>query len=370
MGQGRSVGVEEELLLVDPDSGRALAVSGAALEFHNGAGEDGDADEGASLGAELTLQQLETGTHPCTSLDELAAEIRRWRQTAAAAARAAGAEVAALATSPLPVEPSITPKPRYRRMADEFGPTAQEQLTCGCHVHVQVDSDEEAVAVLDRIRGWLPTLLALSANSPFWQGTDTGYASFRSQVWTRWPSAGTPATFGSAEEYQRTVQAMIDTGGMLDEGMVYFDARVSRKYPTVEIRVPDMCLLAEDTLLLAALGRALVDTAAAQWRAGDPPDATRIELLRLAAWRAGRSGLETDLVDPAGRPAPAGQVADALLDHVRPALERTGELARVEHLLATVLERGNGAQAQRKVYANSGRLDDVVRYATEQTLAD
>jgi carboxylate-amine ligase len=361
------VGVEEELLLVDPETGRARAVSGAALKSDD---HPDDADDGASLGAELTLQQLETGTRPCTSLDELGVEIRRWRTTAAEAARAAGVRVAALATSPLSVEPTITPKPRYERMADEFALTAQEQLTCGCHVHVQVDSDDEAVAAIDRIRGWLPTLLALSANSPFWQGEDSGYASFRSQVWTRWPSAGTPDLFGSAEEYDRTVQAMLDSGGILDQGMIYFDARVSRKYSTVEIRVPDVCLLADDAVLLAALARALVDTAVTQWRAGEPPAATRIELLRLAAWRAGRSGLDADLIDPVGRPAPAEQVALALLHHVRPALERNGELAHVEQLLAAVLERGNGAQAQRKVYANSGRLVHVVAYATEQTLAD
>ena len=109
-----------------------------------------------------------------------------------------GVQVAALATSPIPVEPEPTTKPRYRRMAGAFGLTAQEQLTCGCHVHVQIDSDEEGVAVLDRIQPWLAGLLALSGNSPFWQGLDSSYASFRYQAWGRWPCSGPTGWFGSA----------------------------------------------------------------------------------------------------------------------------------------------------------------------------
>ena len=141
----------------------------------------------------LHREQVETGTRPCRELSELDAELRRTRTRARAAAHAAGAELAALATSPLPVRPTVSPGSRYRRMVERFGLTASEQLTCGCHVHVAITSAEEGVAALDRIRPWLAPLLALSANSPFWAGADSGYASYRSQVWGRWPSTG-PAT--------------------------------------------------------------------------------------------------------------------------------------------------------------------------------
>src|SRR5918997_32936 len=211
----RSVGVEEELLLVDPDGGRALAVASAVLRDATVNGEELADDV---LTSELARQQIETNTRPCTSLDELGSELRRWRQAAAAAAESSGAQVAALATSPLSVVPSITPSPRYRKMMDRFGIIAEQQLTCACHIHVGVGSDEEAVAVLDRIRGWLPGLLALSGNSPFWQGEDTGYASFRSQVWNRWPSAGPTELFGSAEHYHDTVRTMIASDTVIDEG--------------------------------------------------------------------------------------------------------------------------------------------------------
>ncbi|MDQ4102747.1 MAG: glutamate--cysteine ligase, partial [Actinomycetota bacterium] len=264
----RSVGVEEELLLVDPADGHALAVANAVLQEATVHGEE-PADE--VLTSELARQQVETNTRPCTSLDELGSELRRSRRAAASAAESSGAQIAALATSPLPVMPSITPNPRYQEMIDKFGLTAEQQLTCACHIHVEVSSDEEAVAALDRIRVWLPVLLALSANSPFWQGEDTSYASFRSQVWNRWPSAGPTELFGCAEHYHAAVRAMIESDTVIDEGMIYFDARLSRNFPTVEVRVADVCLHAEHAAVIAALVRALVETAARAWGAGAPP---------------------------------------------------------------------------------------------------
>ena len=143
-----------------------------------------------SVGVEEELLLVEPGTRPCTTLDELEGELRRARAAAAEAAGRVGVQVAALGTSPVPVEPESVGQPRYQRMTEAFGLTAQEQLTCGCHVHVQVGSDEEGVAVLDRIQPWLAMLLALSANSPFWQGADSSYASFRYQAWGRWPCSG------------------------------------------------------------------------------------------------------------------------------------------------------------------------------------
>lgn len=359
----RSVGVEEELLLVDPGTGRALALAAAVL----GNAADGGHSADQALTSELMRQQVETNTRPCTSLDELAVELRRWRRSVSESAESRGVRVAALASSPLAAEPLISPSPRYQRMVDEFGLTAEEQLTCGCHVHVQIDSESEGVAVLDRIRGWLPCLLALSANSPYWQGHDSGYASFRSQVWGRWPSAGPTELFGSAATYHATTRAMIESRTLLDLGMVYFDARLSRQHPTVEVRVADVCLVSDDAVVLAGLVRALVDTAARSWRAGVPAAPVRTELLRLASWRAGRSGLDGDLVDPTGQPAPAAQVIGALVDHVRPVLEEYGDFEVVEDLVTTVLSRGNGALAQRRIYRTSGRLADVVAHAVDRT---
>ena len=116
--------------------------------------------------------------------------------------------------------------------------------------------------MLDRIGPWLPVLLAMSANSPFWNGVDSGYASYRSQVWQRWPTAGPTGTFGSAAAYRQVIDDLVATGAALDRAMIYFDARLSERYPTLEIRVADVCLRAEDTVLIGALARALVETSA------------------------------------------------------------------------------------------------------------
>src|SRR3954462_1228252 len=364
--QVRTVGVEEELLVVDPD-GNPVPLGPAALEIaaRRGEGEDvdqhdrpecrnddtGDGESGAHLMPELKTQQLELGTRVCRTLAEVEAELRHWRSRADAATRAVGARVAALATSPVGVVPEQTEGERYGQILDTFGLTAQEVLTCGCHVHVGVEDDEEGVAVLNRIRVWLPVLTALTANSPFWQGTDTGYASYRSRAWQRWPSARPNERGADAAASHRLVDAVLATRTVLDSGMLYFDARLSDKWPTVEVRTADVALRVEDAVTLAGIVRGLVETAAREARTGTPPADVRTEILRVAGWRAGRSGLSGDLVDPrTGRPAPAGDVVAALLDHFRPALADAGDEQRVTDGLAALLRRGTGADLQRRVF--------------------
>ncbi|MFC5999130.1 glutamate--cysteine ligase [Quadrisphaera sp. GCM10027208] len=364
----RQLGVEEELLLVDPATGRPKALAGAVLgrAAQRLGRDDGP---GGEVEAELQQEQVESATRPRRRLEDVAAEVRRYRRAAADAAHEAGVELAALAVTPLPAEPTLTPSRRYRRMAREFGLTAAEQLSCGCHVHVEVADDEEGVAVLDRLRSWLSVLIAISANSPFYQGADSGYESFRTQVWGRWPSAGPYEPFGSADGYHGTIESLIASGTLLDRGMTYFDARLSADYPTVEVRVSDVCLHPDDTVLLAALSRGLVETAARQAAAGEPVPAVRTEILRAANWRAARSGLRDTLVDPRNlRSAPAGHVLTALVDHVSDALDDDGDLGTVRSLLQDLWERGNGAARQRETYERTGRLQDVVRMAVRNTV--
>jgi glutamate---cysteine ligase / carboxylate-amine ligase len=254
-------------------------------------------------------------------------------------------------------------------MAARFGPTAQEALTCGCHVHVSVESDEEGIAAIDRIRVWLPVLLAMSANSPFCDGRDTGYASYRSQLWTRWPSAGPTDAFGTPEAYHELVRSMVESGVLLDDEMIYFDARLSRRSPTVEIRVADVCVDVEDTLVVAALCRALVETAAAEAaRGGDPAPQMPISLLRLASWQAGHDGVGGVLVDPVSRrPRPWIEVMRDLVIHVHDSLEGFGDIERVEAGIDRLMRVGTGATGQRRTFAKTGQLIDVVVEAVRRT---
>ena len=363
----RPVGVEEELLLVDPVTGVPVPLAADALR---GPTDDGTAGPGGEVEHELQLEQIETATRPCTDLDDLRTQLLGQRALAVEAGERAGAGVAALGVSPVEVDPTTTPVSRYGQMVRTFGQTGAEQLTCGMHVHVQVESAELAVGVLDRIRGWLPVVLAISAGSPFHQGRDTGYASFRSQLQGRWPTNGPFGLFGDLRTYRETVDAMVASGAVLDEGMVYLDARVSARYPTVEVRVADVCTHLDDALLVAALSRGLVETAVREVSAGVEPTAVRTELLRLSSWRAGRSGLGDQLVHPTAlRPVPAWEAVQALVDHVHEALDDLGDLEQVAAWLAALRTRGTGAVRQREVLERSGRLADVVRDAVELTRA-
>jgi carboxylate-amine ligase len=361
----RSIGVEEELLLVDPVTRRPSAVAAAVVRHFSGSDYG---EPGGTLEAELKQEQIEVDTTPCQSLAELHEEIVQARKRAITAAGAVGAEVAALAVTPVAADPHTMPKPRYTRMGQYFGLTESEYLTCGCHVHVQVSSPEEAIGVLDRIRGWLPVLLALSGNSPFLQGEDTRYASYRSQMALRWPTAGPYEPFGSPAAYDAAVEALISSGAAMDAGMIYFDARRAQNFPTVELRVADVCLDAADTLLIAALARGLVETSAREWAAGDPVPEWRTELLRGANWRAARYGLTDGLLHPATRrPESAADVVEALISHIAEALTDSGDLGTVRELAADVVRRGTGATRQRTVFDRTGQLSEVVADAVERT---
>ncbi|ELT45688.1 glutamate--cysteine ligase [Arthrobacter nitrophenolicus] len=365
-GNVRTFGIEEELLLVDPGSGDAVPMAGALLDLYV---RPFESSAGPVLTAEFQQEMIEVVTPPHSTMAALEADIVAGRAIAHQAGEDVGVRVAALGTSPLPCDPHPVKLRRFAAMAEEYGLTAREQLTCGCHIHVAIESPEEGVAVLDRIRNWLPVLTALSANSPFWHGEDTGYASYRSQVWNRWPSAGPLEILGTPDAYYQLVHDMVATGVAMDEGMVYFDARLSRHYPTVEVRLADVCLRPENTVLLAGIARGLVETAAREWRDGVEPVPVPTALLRLAGWKASRWGLRGELLDPVtSRPGPALAVVNSLLNFIRPALEDSGDLQRVEELTDNLLHVGTGAIRQLEVMHRTGDLEDVVEDAANCTV--
>ncbi|WP_308116589.1 carboxylate-amine ligase [Occultella gossypii] len=361
----RTLGVEEEFLIVDPYNGAPLPLAADLLRLQDPGREPVDGTPHPTLTVELHQEQLEVITRPHSNLSGLAAEIVAGRAFADTLARSAGVRIVALATSPLALVPHPTRTDRYDALLEKHALTAREQLTCGMHVHVCVDSDEEGVAILDRIRAWLPLLIALSSNSPFWHGADSGYASFRTQAWNRWSTAGPTEVFGSAQAYHALVADLSGTGVVVSPD---FDARLSARHPTVEIRVSDVCLDPRDTVLIAALVRALAETAAREWRAGTAPDPVPAIVLRQAAWQASRWGLTGDLLHPVThRPVVARHAILALQNHVRDALEEAGDAAYVEESLQRILDGGTGAGRQRRAYERRGLLADVVSEAIAVT---
>jgi carboxylate-amine ligase len=362
----RTVGVEEEFLLVTADASRLVAAGDQVARLAKSLADDDDAAD-----HELKQEQAEIGSQPCSSLDDLRRQLVDRRRTLAAAAESVDARVAALAACPLPDAPSTTAEPRYHRLIERFGSvTGAEQLTCGQHVHVSVGSDDEAVAAVDRLQPWLPTIRALSANSPYWRERDTDYASYRSVLWQRWPTAGPTVPFGGIAAYRDTVDRLIRGGVALDEAAIYFDARVSARYPTVEIRVADVSTDVARAVAIAALCRALVEQVVASWRDGEPAPSIRAEYLHAAGWSAARAGLSDRLFQlPEAEAVPARAALDRLVEFVRPALQRFGDADLVDAEIARLDEGGTGAAQQRAQVRDGADMPALVAWACERTTA-
>lgn len=359
-----TIGVEEEFFLVDAED-RALRPRSQAVvgRAHH--------EVGSQAQHELKLSQVESGTPVCRTLDEVRRHLNRLRRELASAAEAGGSRLAAMGTHPFSHwdEDRTTPKPAYIALERDYQQVTREQLVCGSHVHVGVEDPEHAVQVMNRMRPWLWPVLALAANSPFWLGADTGYASFRTQLWSRWPMAGIPELFASRAEYDAVVETLVRTGTIDDPARLYWDARLSARFATVELRVADVCLTVDEAVMVAGLCRALARTCHDQAARGEPVPRPRPELLRAAKWRASRYGLGADLVDVVGGTAvPAAELVEALLALVRPALEDSGEWDEVSKLVGRTLEGGTGADRQRRAFTRSGRLEDVVDLVVEATV--
>ncbi|GAA5110642.1 carboxylate--amine ligase/circularly permuted type 2 ATP-grasp protein [Pseudonocardia adelaidensis] len=353
MGDLPLLGVEEEFHVVDLGSRRAAPQVDALLAQL----------DGTEFAPELQRSLVETNTPPCGTLDELRSHITRLRGRLDAVAEPLGLGVVAAGTVPLAETggDAVSAGARYEKMQHEYQILVREQHICGAQVHVDVPDRDLAVQVVRRVAPYLPLLLAVSASSPYWNGRDSGYASFRSMVWSRWPTAGPPAHVETAADYDALVADLIASGTISDPGMVYFDIRPSAHLPTVELRVCDACPDVEDVVLIAGLFRALVGKARADIAAELPPMDVRHELLRAASWRAARSGLEGDLVDLVGPSlvAPALLIGQ-LVDQLRPQLEELGDWEQVLELSQATISRGSAAARQRRVFGRRGELADVV----------
>jgi len=358
----RTLGVEEELLLVDTHAGVPLPVAPLALASARARKHSAEVD------AEIHQEMLEVKSGPHLSTSELLSDVAAGRELVDSLVAPFGARAVALGMSPLPFIPHPTKNARYEEMVTRYGYVGRSTLVCGLHVHVSIESHDEGVAILDRIRNWLPVLLALSANSPFANGVDTGYASYRFCAWHQWPSASPAEVFGSAEAYDRFERELLATDVIMDTGMLYLDARLSHTYPTIEVRVADVCMDARDTVFIAALVRALADTASAEWQLGTAPEATSGAALRLAEWQAALTATTGRLTNPEGSGSSRGrEVAAALLAHVEAALALNDDLGMAQAGLRRVLQTGGGFQRQRASYAIGASFRDVIDDALDVT---
>lgn len=344
-GEDFSVGVEEEFLLVDATTRAPRPDADVVLDGLS-------APPGTAIGAEPKRSQLETGSAVCRDLPDLRASLAGLRAHLADSAAAVGARIVATGTHPFArwsEDGGVTPGDDYEGLRATYGLLTVEQTVCGCHVHVGVRDPDLAVEVMNRTRAWVPLLVALTSNSPYWMGHDTGYASFRTQVFHRWPTAGIPEHFADRATYERVVGELTATDAIDAPARLYWDVRPSARYPTLEFRACDVLPTVDEAVAVAAIIRAMVETFHGEAVAGRPYEPPRPELLRAALWRASRFGLAEQLIDvDARRLIPAAEVLGTLLERIGPALDARGELEPVVSTLGLVLRRGTGARRQRE----------------------
>jgi carboxylate-amine ligase len=341
---GTTLGVEEEFLIVDRASGELVPRSHELVPLAR-------EHLGAQVSAELNRCQIETATRIHTDLDDLRRELVDLRATLDEAASGIGCAVLPLGTHPWShwedqqVEED---RARFRQMEDQYQRVARQQVICGCHVHVGIADPDLVVAVMTRVRPWLPALLALAANSPFWNGDDTGYDSYRLEIWARWPTSGMPPRLEDREAYDRVVEQLRAADAIEDATHLYWHLRPSDRYPTLEFRATDVCLTVDDAVVMAGLARALARSCVREVLDGRPASPATPELLEAALWRAARYGLAEELVSPSTMTLlPAADVVAELLAKVGPDLDDLGDREAITTGIEGLLARGNGATRQR-----------------------
>ena len=325
---------------------------------------------GERVQPELYRSMVEMNTPVCSTLGEVREAVRRSRWSLTKVAGREGLRIAAAGTHPFSHwrDQQVTDKPRYRNLAEDYRQVFREQVVFGCHVHVGIDDREAAIQTMNRARPWLPVVAALTVNSPYWLGGDTGYASYRTEVWNRWPTAGMPQAFASRAEYDALVSTLVATGSVREPTKLYWDVRPSARQETLEFRIADVCMAVDEAVMVAGLVRALAFTCLQAARRGDPDPAPRPELLRAAKWRAARHGLAADLVDVlGGRALPATELVEVFLAAIRPGLEAAGDLEEVTELVRATIARGTGAARQREAFQRTGSLEAVVDLVITET---
>lgn len=358
-----SIGVEEEYQIVDAQSGKLRPDCAKVMQVL----EPGN--DGADIQHELHLTQIEMASPVCSDLEHVRKVLSSVRGRLIAASRKVGADLVSAGTHPMPAshEDDVTPKERYRTMAHQYQQIARDLLIFGCHVHVDMPDREMGVQVMNRVTRWLPALQALTANSPFWAGEDTGYASYRRELWVQWPMAGPPLYFEDGKDLRECVDRLVAAGAIADATRIYWDVRLPEKTPTIEFRVMDVMTRIDETVAICGLIRALVSRAQKDVLAGEPFEKLRPEVVRVAMWQAARFGLTDHLMDASAcRQVTAVEHIKEFLDYVRDPLQSAGDYGHVNSTITRMVDLGGGASRQRN-FARESDLANLVHRLAEET---
>jgi carboxylate-amine ligase len=357
-----TIGIEEEYQIIDPATRELRSYVQQFIER-------GQAVLPDQIRPEFLQSQVEAGTRICHNIQEARRELTRMRRSIWELAEREGLWVAAAGTHPFSswARQEVSPFGRYPELARFLQDVGRRLLVFGLHVHIGIENRVRLIEVMNQIRHFLPLLLSISTSSPFWHGRDTGLKSYRSVVFESLPRTGIPPQFGSCADYRHYVNTLLATGSIAEPTHIWWDVRPSEKFPTLEVRIPDMCTRVEETLCIAALIQAVVAKLLRLRQANKTWPVYRKHLLDENKWRAVRYGIEGKLIDFAkAEEVPCPTLIERLLAWVDDVVDELGSRAEVEYAY-TILSQGTSADRQLAVYRQTGDFQAVVDQVVEET---
>lgn len=366
-----TVGIEEEYLLVDAET-RDLV-----REPPPGLWDDLTRALGEEVGSEFMRSQVEIQTAPCANIAEARHDLAGKRRTVCEIAERHGLHSIAASTHPLADsrQQLHTDKERYNLLARDMQHVVRRLLISAMHVHVGIPDPDMRIDLMSQVTYFLPHLLALSTSSPFWHSADTGLKSYRMSVWKALPRTGLPEHFNSWAEYERHVKVLVEAGIIEDASKVWWDVRPSARYPTLEMRIADICTTLEDGLSIAAVYTSLLSMLFTKRQRNQRWRTYSNFLIAENMWRAQRYGINEPLMDfGVGELVPFPQLTEELIAILTPEADRLGCVPELENI-RQIVKRGTSADRQVAVYEkalaegndNSEALKSVVDFLIEET---
>ncbi|MBU3740971.1 MAG: carboxylate-amine ligase [Candidatus Kapabacteria bacterium] len=360
-----TLGIEEEYMVLDPTTLNLKShvslelLSKGRLLLHE------------HIKPEMHGSMLEIGTGICKNVKEARFEVTKIRSIVAHLARQNGLLIGAASTHPYSrwEDQEIYPDDRYQVLIEDMQLLARSLLIFGMHIHIGIENREVQIQLMNEMRYFLPHILAISTNSPFWEGMDTGLKSYRSKIFERFPRTALPDLFSSWGEYDNYVNLLVKTGSIDNAKKIWWDIRPHPFFPTLEVRICDLPMRIEETIAIAALCQALAAKLYSLYEKNLSFRQYRRSLLMENKWRAVRYGLDGKLIDwGRQKEMPARELVRELLDFVDDVVDDLGSRREIEYIYQ-ILEMGSGADRQLRVWKETGSMEEVAKYIHRETNA-
>ena len=357
-----TLGIEEEVMIIDPETRELVSHMHQVVE-----GGKTLLDE--QVKAEMHKAVVEVGTNICHDVKEARQEVKKLRSIISDIARKQDCLIGAAGAHPFSrwQDAMITDHPRYHEIVNEMQDAARSNLIFGLHVHVGIENRQIGVQIVNAVRYLLPHIFALSTNSPFWLGRNTGYKSYRTKVFDKFPRTGIPENFSSASEFDEYVALLVKTGCIDNGKKIWWDLRIHPVYPTLEFRICDVPMRLDETIALAAIMQAVIAKQYKLMQQNLSFRNYRRALINENKWRAARYGVHGKLID-FGKEAevPFSQLLEELIEFVDDVVDELNCREEVNYL-REIVKRGTGADRQLAVYEQTKDLRQVVDYIVEET---